>query len=60
MRQVSAAVNALSKTTTSTQIIFIEAGTYNEQVYIPALAGELIIYGQTSKSVGRFSMSNFH
>ncbi|PCG89649.1 Pectinesterase, catalytic [Penicillium occitanis (nom. inval.)] len=44
---ISAAVAALSKTTTSTQTIFIEQGTYDEQVYIPSLAGELIIYGQT-------------
>ncbi|RAO73338.1 uncharacterized protein BHQ10_009350 [Talaromyces amestolkiae] len=45
--QISAAVAALSKTSTSTQTIFIEEGTYDEQVYIPSLAGELIIYGQT-------------
>ncbi|KAF5855365.1 hypothetical protein ETB97_009354 [Aspergillus alliaceus] len=44
---VSAAVKALSTTSTSTQTIFIEEGTYDEQVYIPSLAGELIIYGQT-------------
>ncbi|CEJ56840.1 Putative Pectinesterase [Penicillium brasilianum] len=44
---ISKAIAALSTTTTSTQTIFIEAGTYNEQVYIPKLAGELIIYGQT-------------
>ncbi|KAF7586104.1 hypothetical protein BBP40_009454 [Aspergillus hancockii] len=44
---VSAAVNALSTTSTSTQTIFIEEGTYDEQVYIPSLAGKLIIYGQT-------------
>jgi pectin methylesterase-like acyl-CoA thioesterase len=41
----------LSTTSTSTQTIFIEAGTYNEQVYIPKLAGELIIYGQTEECV---------
>ncbi|KAB8069399.1 pectin lyase fold/virulence factor [Aspergillus leporis] len=44
---VSAAVDALGTTSTSTQIIFIEEGTYDEQVYIPSLAGKLIIYGQT-------------
>lgn len=44
---ISAAVAALSKTTTSTQTIFIEQGTYDEQVYIPSLKGGLIIYGQT-------------
>jgi pectinesterase len=48
-RQLSAAVAALSKTSTSTQTIFIEEGTYDEQVYIPSLAGELIIYGQTEE-----------
>ncbi|GLI77087.1 pectinesterase 1 [Penicillium ochrochloron] len=44
---ISKAIAALSTTSTSTQTIFIEEGTYNEQVYIPKLAGELIIYGQT-------------
>ncbi|GMG45874.1 unnamed protein product [Aspergillus oryzae var. brunneus] len=44
---LSAAVNALSTTETATQTIFIEEGTYDEQVYIPSLAGKLIIYGQT-------------
>ncbi|KAE8349776.1 pectin lyase fold/virulence factor [Aspergillus coremiiformis] len=44
---VSAAVKALSTTKTETQTIFIEGGTYDEQVYIPPLAGKLIIYGQT-------------
>ena len=42
---------ALSKTTTSTQTIFIEQGTYDEQVYIPSLKGGLIIYGQTEEYV---------
>ncbi|EED14650.1 pectin methylesterase, putative [Talaromyces stipitatus ATCC 10500] len=44
---ISAAIAALSTTSTSTQTIFIEQGTYNEQVYIPSLKGELVIYGQT-------------
>jgi pectinesterase len=39
----------LGTTSTSTQIIFIEEGTYDEQVYIPSLAGKLIIYGQTEE-----------
>lgn len=47
---ISAAVSALSKSTTSTQVIFIEQGTYNEQVYIPSMNGELIIYGQTENT----------
>ncbi|KAJ5469481.1 Pectinesterase [Penicillium diatomitis] len=45
---ISQAIAALSSTTTSTQTIFIKAGTYDEQVYIPSLAGELIVYGQTA------------
>ncbi|EPS26592.1 Pectinesterase [Penicillium oxalicum] len=45
---INQAISALSTTTTSTQTIFIKAGTYDEQVYIPKLAGELIIYGQTA------------
>jgi pectinesterase len=50
-QQISEAIAALSTTTTSTQTIFIEEGTYEEQVYIPKLAGELIIYGQTEEYV---------
>lgn len=34
-----------------TQTIFIEEGTYEEQVYIPELSGALIIYGQTEECV---------
>ncbi|KAA8564838.1 hypothetical protein EYC84_010609 [Monilinia fructicola] len=41
------AVNALSKTTTSPQSIFIYSGTYKEQVTIPALKGKLTVYGYT-------------
>ncbi|PWY85876.1 pectinesterase pmeA [Aspergillus sclerotioniger CBS 115572] len=44
---VSDAVAALSTTSTETQTIFIEEGSYDEQVYVPALKGKLIIYGQT-------------
>ncbi|PWY75030.1 pectinesterase pmeA [Aspergillus heteromorphus CBS 117.55] len=44
---ISSAVAALSTTTTDTQTIFIEAGEYEEQVLVPALAGKLIIYGET-------------
>jgi len=47
--QISDAVDSLSTTTTSDQTIFIEEGTYNEQVYIPSLGGNLIIYGQTEE-----------
>ncbi|PQE19106.1 carbohydrate esterase family 8 protein [Rutstroemia sp. NJR-2017a BBW] len=42
------AVNALSTTTTSTQSIFILAGTYTEQVTIPSLKGKLNVYGYTT------------
>ncbi|KAJ5901616.1 Pectinesterase [Penicillium taxi] len=44
---ISDAVAALSTSTTEEQIIYIEEGTYNEQVYIPPLEGKLYIYGQT-------------
>ncbi|KAJ5948790.1 hypothetical protein N7454_002097 [Penicillium verhagenii] len=44
---ISEAIAALSTTTDDTQTIFIEEGTYKEQVYIPKLTGKLIIYGQT-------------
>lgn len=45
---VQEAVNALSTSSTSTQSIFIYSGTYTEQVTIPSLEGELIIYGYTT------------
>jgi pectinesterase len=48
--KIQAAVNSLSKTTSSTQSIFIYGGTYDEQVTIPALAGKLNIYGSTSNT----------
>jgi len=44
---ISKAVSALSSTTTNEQIIYIQPGTYKEQVYIPALKGPLTIYGST-------------
>jgi pectinesterase len=46
--KIQDAVNALSTTTSASQAIFIEPGTYNEQVYIPKLKGQLIVYGSTS------------
>ncbi|KAK5132919.1 hypothetical protein LTR08_008365 [Meristemomyces frigidus] len=45
---IQKAVNALSSTSTSAQSIFIEAGTYNEQVTISSLKGALTIYGYTA------------
>ncbi|KAJ5669352.1 hypothetical protein N7462_010422 [Penicillium macrosclerotiorum] len=44
---ISEAISALDTDTSDSQIIFIEEGTYEEQVYIPKLSGKLIIYGQT-------------
>jgi pectinesterase len=45
---ISAAVAALSNNTTSEQIIFINPGTYAEQVYIPKLSGPLTVQGYTT------------
>jgi pectinesterase len=45
---VQSAVNALNKNSTTSQCIFINSGTYKEQVYIEALKGELILYGYTT------------
>ncbi|KAN0112810.1 carbohydrate esterase family 8 protein [Hyaloscypha variabilis] len=42
------AINSLSTTSTTAQSIFIEAGTYTEQVTIPARAASLTIYGYTT------------
>ena len=39
----------MDTSTSDTQTIFIEEGTYKEQVYIPELSGKLIIYGQTEE-----------
>ncbi|KAG9237711.1 BcPME1, pectin methyl esterase 1 [Amylocarpus encephaloides] len=47
-KTLQAAVNALSKTTTTAQSIFIYPGTYKEQVYIPALKGPVTIQGSTA------------
>lgn len=42
------AVNALDTSTSSEQSIFINPGTYYEQVYVQELSGPLSIYGYTS------------
>lgn len=42
------AINSLSTTSTAAQILFIQAGTYSEQVTIPARAAALTIYGSTT------------
>lgn len=52
-QQISDAISALDTSTSDTQTIFIEEGTYTEQVYIPELSGKLIIYGQTEECVHR-------
>lgn len=44
---VQAGVNALSLTSTTPQNLFIYSGTYNEQVYIPALTSNLTVQGYT-------------
>ncbi|OJD30767.1 carbohydrate esterase family 8 protein [Diplodia corticola] len=41
------AVDALSTSSSSEQVIFIYSGTYSEQVVIPALSGALSVYGQS-------------
>lgn len=48
--KIQDAVDALSTTSTTAQSIFIEAGTYNEQVYVPARKAALTIYGYTTNT----------
>ena len=45
---VQSAVNALSTTSTSSQCIWINEGTYEEQVTVPARKAQLIVYGYTT------------
>lgn len=45
---IQAAINSLSTTSTTAQSLFILAGTYNEQVIIPARTAALTIYGYTT------------
>ncbi|KAF2712203.1 carbohydrate esterase family 8 protein [Pleomassaria siparia CBS 279.74] len=47
-KTVSLAVKALSTSSTTAQCIFIDQGTYSEQVYVPALKSALTIYGYTA------------
>lgn len=47
---VQEGVNALSLRTTTPQVLFINPGTYTEQVYIPALASNLTVQGWTLDS----------
>ncbi|KAF2475479.1 putative pectin methylesterase/Pectinesterase [Lindgomyces ingoldianus] len=46
--KIQDAVNALSTSSTAAQAIFVNPGTYDEQVYIPARSAALTIYGYTA------------
>jgi pectinesterase len=46
-KTVQAGVDALSSSSTETQYLFIYPGTYNEQVWIPALSSALEVQGYT-------------
>ncbi|KAG9599210.1 pectin lyase-like protein, partial [Aureobasidium melanogenum] len=48
--KIQDAVNALSTSSTTAQSIFIEAGTYNEQVYIAPRKASLTIYGYSENT----------
>lgn len=48
--KIQDAVNALSTSSTTAQSIFIEAGTYNEQVYIAPRKAALTIYGYSENT----------
>lgn len=48
--KIQDAVNALSTSSTTAQSIFIEAGTYNEQVYIAPRKAALTIYGYSTNT----------
>lgn len=45
---LQAAVNSLSTTASGTQCVFVNQGTYTEQVYIPKRSAQLTIYGYTT------------
>ncbi|KAI0165531.1 carbohydrate esterase family 8 protein [Xylariaceae sp. FL1272] len=47
---VQAAIDALSTSSTDAQCVFVNAGTYTEQVYIADRAAQLTIYGYTTDS----------
>jgi len=46
-KTIQSAVNSLSTTSTTAQSIFIQPGTYSEQVFIAARAAPLTVYGYT-------------
>ena len=49
---IQSAVDSLSVTSSGTQCIFIAAGTYAEQVLVPARKAQLSIYGSTTNTAG--------
>ncbi|KAK2668620.1 Pectin lyase fold [Fusarium oxysporum f. sp. vasinfectum] len=49
---VQAAVDSLSTTASGKQCIFIDQGTYNEQVLVPSRSAQLSIYGYTTDTSG--------
>jgi pectinesterase len=44
--------SVLSTTASGTQCIFIDQGTYNEQVLVPARSAQLTMYGYTTDTSG--------
>jgi pectinesterase len=49
---IQSAVSSLSTTSSTAQCIFVSAGTYSEQVLVPARKAQLTIYGATSDTSG--------
>lgn len=49
---IQGAVDSLSTTSTAAQCIFIEPGTYKEQVLVSARSAQLTIYGSTTDTTG--------
>lgn len=45
---IQSAVDSLSTSSTAAQCIFIEPGTYSEQVLVPARSAQLTVYGYTT------------
>ncbi|RMY32061.1 hypothetical protein D0866_06873 [Hortaea werneckii] len=50
--KIQDAVDVLNTTSAEEQVLFIEAGTYHEQVDIPALSGPLTVYGYSEDASG--------
>ncbi|KAJ0140502.1 Pectinesterase [Colletotrichum tanaceti] len=49
---IQKAVDALSTTDAKAQCIFVDQGTYSEQVLVPARAAQLTVYGYTADTGG--------